>query len=73
VRAYQCNKCKHCLDNDIDDTVFCEFGLWPGCGEPELCKEVFEPVRVDEKDAFMEREYGDVEHKLLKVLAGEQS
>jgi hypothetical protein len=42
MKAYQCENCIHCKIDEIDVT-YCEYGLWPGCGEPEKCKECFDP------------------------------
>lgn len=44
IRAYQCEICDMLDVDDVTDKRFCRAGLWPGCGEPDLCREAFRPI-----------------------------
>lgn len=45
TKAYQCEKCDHFDVDDVTDKTFCHCGFWPGCGDPEGCKDAFRPVK----------------------------
>lgn len=54
MRAFQCSKCKHLEQNDIDDTVFCGYGLdiRPSVrdkSDAEFCKVIFEKLEKDKQ------------------------
>ncbi len=44
IRAYQCKLCGRLDVDDLSERCFCRAGLYPGCGEPELCRKAFVPV-----------------------------
>jgi len=43
-RAYQCEICDRLDVDDVTDKLFCRCGFYPGCGDPEGCKEAFIPI-----------------------------
>ena len=45
IKAYQCELCEHFDVDDLSDETFCHRGFWPGCGDPDGCREAFEPVK----------------------------
>lgn len=44
IRAYQCRICENLDVDDVSDKLFCQFGFWPGCGDPDGCREAFMPI-----------------------------
>jgi hypothetical protein len=44
IRAYQCGICDRLDVDDISDKRFCRAGYWPGCGDPDGCREAFKPI-----------------------------
>ena len=30
--------------DDVSDKRFCRAGYWPGCGDPDGCREAFKPI-----------------------------
>lgn len=45
IKAYQCHLCDHFDVDDFSDKTFCHCGFWPGCGDPDGCREAFRPVQ----------------------------
>lgn len=48
LKAYQCDICNNCHDDDMSDRRFCSAGLWPGCGEAETCRQEFSVIAGEE-------------------------
>jgi hypothetical protein len=44
IRAYQCEICDRLDVNDLSDKRFCTAGFWPGCGDPDGCREAFKQI-----------------------------
>lgn len=44
IRAYQCGICDRLDVDDVSDKRFCRAGYWPGCGDPDGCREAFKPI-----------------------------
>lgn len=44
IRAYQCEICERLDVDDATDKRFCRCGFWPGCGDPDGCREAFKPI-----------------------------
>ena len=44
IRAYQCGICDRLDIDDVSDKRFCRAGYWPGCGDPNGCREAFKPI-----------------------------
>ena len=44
IRAYQCDICDVLDVDDFTDKRFCRAGFWPGCGDPDGCREAFRPI-----------------------------
>lgn len=44
IRAYQCEICERLDVDDATDKKFCRCGFWPGCGDPDGCREAFKPI-----------------------------
>jgi hypothetical protein len=52
MRAFQCSKCKQLEENDIDDKVFCGFGLdliHRDKADAIICKTCFEEIEKDKQ------------------------
>ncbi len=44
IRAYQCDICDRLDVDDCTDKRFCRAGFYPGCGDPDGCREAFKPI-----------------------------
>ena len=44
IRAYHCGICENLDIDDATDKLFCRCGFWPGCGDPDSCREAFRPI-----------------------------
>lgn len=42
--SYQCGICDRLDVDDVSDKRFCHAGYWPGCGDPDGCREAFKPI-----------------------------
>lgn len=45
IRAYQCKICDNLDVDDFTDKLFCGYGYYRGCGDPDGCREAFRPIK----------------------------